>query len=72
MDIITKDNLVGAKLLPLHDFHALSKENQVSLVRIFLSQVPKVKSADLAAGGRKLILNHGLPQAYQTAAGAIH
>ena len=34
MDILTKRNLVEAKAVNFQDFHSLSKENQVSLVRI--------------------------------------
>ena len=38
MEILTKENLVGAKIARTADFHSLSKENQVSLVRTFRSE----------------------------------
>ena len=42
LKIFTKENLVGAKIAPTAVsrtlMHALSKENQVSLVRSFLSE----------------------------------
>ena len=40
MEILTKENLVGGKNgspCSLQDFHSLTKENLVSLVRTFLS-----------------------------------
>ena len=61
MEILTKENLVGPKNCShcnSQDFHSLSKENQVSLVRIFfLSQVQEVKSAGLGVEGGTMILN---------------
>ena len=59
MDILAKENLVGAKTAPtpiFQDFRSLSKENQVSLVRTFLSDpVPKVKPAGLEVGDEKMM-----------------
>ena len=60
MEILTKENLVGAKKLPLQfpGLSFLSKENQVSLVRALLSEPgSEVKSADLGGwGGGQMIL----------------
>ena len=53
MEILTKENLVGAKAAPTavsRDFHSLSKGNQVSLVRPFLSE-PGSKSKNSRLGG---------------------
>ena len=53
MEILTKENLVGAKTGAHHsfqDFHSLTKENQVSLVRTFLSD-PGSESKITRLGG---------------------
>ena len=52
METLTKENLVGAKT-------ALTKGNQVSLVRIHFSHPESDgKSADVGGGGRIGILNY--------------
>ena len=61
MEIHAKETLVGAKKCShcsFQDLHSLSKENQISLVRIhfFPRHVHEVKSADLRIRGGKIIL----------------
>ena len=56
MAIPTKENLVGAKTVPTaisSHFHSLSKENQVFLVRAFLSE-PGPESTISGLGGRRM------------------
>ena len=53
MESLTKENLVGAKMAPTavsSSFHSLTKENQVSLVRTFLSD-PGSESKNIGLGG---------------------
>ena len=61
MEILSKENLVGAETAPTavsRTFRPLSKENQVSLVRIHFSHPESDgKSADVGGGGRIGILN---------------
>ena len=60
MEILTKENLVGAKdhsHCSFQDFHSLRQENQVSLVRIhFAHPEADGKSSDIGVGGRIRVL----------------
>ena len=61
MEILTKENVVGARIAPtdLHDFHSLTKGNQVSLVRIHFSHPGSDgKATDVGLGGRIGILKN--------------
>ena len=57
MEVLTKENLVGATNCSqgnFQNFHSLSKENQVSLVRAFLSDPgSESKIRRLKGWGRK-------------------
>ena len=59
MEILTEENLVGAKNCShcnFQDFHSLTRGNHVSLVRIHFSHPADGKSSDVGVGGRIGIL----------------
>ena len=65
MEILTKENLVGAKIVPtaVSKTFTLSKGNQVSFVRIHFSHPESDgKSSDVGVGGRiGILISYRIP-----------